>query len=209
MKKFFLASALLLLGACAQKAAVTINPQEFTILPKLATLTKAKPGATLAVSEFLDTRRDQSNIGLSQKKTPILLAGGVEKYMTQRFIEGLEKRNIQVTDAAAYTVKGTIKKLQVNELAPGFSPQSSQCELDLRLSLQPKDSHQSTYWWEGTTSAQGTKNVFNTTSSDGPVLDACVNEAIEKFLHNEKIQKALGIQLLSTETPAQGKTAAD
>jgi|GEM_PF-2695515 len=199
MKKIVLIASLFL-ASCAQKA-IYLNPAEFGTIQKLDTLTKAKPGSSIAMIGFTDVRSDQTKIGtaksgLGNADTPIYLYNGVEKYVTQRFSDGLQKRNIQVTDTAPFAIKGTIKKLWVTEIAPGFSPQSSQCEVELSISLVPKDPKLGTYWWAGTTSAQGTRNVFNTTSSDGPVLDACVNEAVEKFLHNEKIQKALEIELL-------------
>lgn len=212
MKKFFLAILSLLsvsfLSACAQKA-IYLNPTEFGKIPKLETLTKAKPGSSIGLAPFTDARNDQTKVGVAKSgigntDTPIYLYNGVGQYVTQRFSDGLQKRNVQISDTAPFVIKGVIKKLWITEIAPGFSPQSSQCEVELSISLVPKDPKQSTYWWAGTTSAQGTRNVFNTTSSDGPVLDACVNEAIEKFLHNEKIQKALAIELLPTEkTPPQ------
>jgi hypothetical protein len=144
--------------------------------------------------------------GLGNTDTPILLYGGVEKYMTQRFSDGFKKRDIQISSTSPYQFQGVIKKLWINEIAPGVSPQSSECELQIEITLTPKDPKMAKMWWSGTTSAQGTKNVFNTTSSDGPVLDACVNEALEKFIHNEKMQKALGLELIPNPPAKQTTT---
>jgi hypothetical protein len=209
MKKIILAFFFLSLSGCVQKS-VIIDPSQFTILPKLSTVTLAKPGSVIGEISFVDDRADKNKIGvaktgLGNKDTPLLLYGGVEKYLTQRFSDGLRKRNIQVGGASPYVFHGVIKKLRVDEVAPGFAPQSSACELQIEISLEPRDPKDQKLRWTGTTSAQGTGNVFNTTGSDGPVLDACVNEAIEKFIHNEKIQQALGLELLAAPAAAQKK----
>lgn len=212
MKKIVLSLFFLGFASCAQKS-VILDPSEFTAMPKLTTVTKAKPGSALGEISFVDQRTVQDKVGnaktgLGNTDTPILLYGGVEKYMAQRFSDGLRKRDIQVGGISPYQFQGVIKKLWINEIAPGVTPQSSECELQVEITLQPKDPKMAKLWWTGTTSAQGTKNVFNTTSSDGPVLDACVNEAIEKFLHNEKMQKALGIELIPTPASTSTPTAA-
>lgn len=193
---------LLLLSGCAQKQ-IILKSSELKPLPvaagENASITKYK--GQLNVLKFKDDRTDKTKLGMASTgmrntDTPIYLDIPVDEYIQSRFRSELAKHGVEVSENAAYSIRGVIKKNKLFESNVSAALEKSNCEIEMEFDILP--TREKTPVYHGTISMTGSGSNFalDTTSSNGAALETCTQGLAEQFLKNNDLRKRFGIKEL-------------
>jgi len=119
----------------------------------------------------------------------------VTEYVFKKLASGFTKRGINIIDSSNYSLSVQIKTLKVWEKADGLNPEYANCELELNFLIS--NNRMPVYQGQISSSAVGTESIIDATESNGPVLESCMEYAIEKFVKDEKLSSLLGFQSIS------------
>lgn len=201
MHKIFIFTILLILSACAQKK-IVLQSSEITPLKQLdSNMPVSKVSGSLTVLSFSDRRVKTDSVGIAKTgivnaETPIYLDVSVEEYVKGRFVAGLSKRGVDVVARSKYGIKGNIRKLWVLEQADGLRPEHSKCEVEIEFDIIAMKNKDLRYHGVISSNAMGTDSIFDTTASNGPLLEVCMTYVVEKFVQEPQVQSLLGFSTL-------------
>lgn len=197
--KLRLALAFTLLSSCASKELV-LKSQELKplkSLEKVAPVTMVK--GDLNILKFADNRQDKKTIGTAATgffnvETPIYLDTPVEDFIKDRFSKQLAKRGVEVAGHSKYAFRGAVKRLWISETTNSWSPEHSLCQIELEFEIVTSKSKIPVYKGVISSSAAGTDFAFETTDSNGPLLESCANNLAEEFVKHDDLRKFLNIK---------------
>jgi len=201
MKKSFLFLILFVLASCAQKEIIIKSSDTKVLRAYDQTTPISKYKGNVSVLKFSDQRENKNNIGIAytgmlNKETPIYLDTPIEQFLKERFTTNIGKRGIETASTTPYGFRATIKKLWVNEITPVFAAETSNCVVDLEFEIVASKTKQPVYRGNISVQGSGTNMILDTTDSNGPTLEVCMNLIADHFLKNPDMQKILGIKQL-------------
>lgn len=198
--------ALSLLVSCASYSSLTLAPSKMLPLEDFDTVTMGEMHRVpFKLGEFNDKRADPNVVGmaktgLSNITTPVHIDGGSVVYLKERLESGLRKRGLLISGASEATLSGSILDMWVDEVVDTkhTGTERSQCRMKVALEFSPKDDAQSGRWSGVVEVVAASKSTFlDTTDVNGPMLESCMNELLEKLMREEKFQKVAGFKLKS------------
>ena len=200
MKKLIILSFCFVVSACAQKEIVLKSAEMVPLqqLEKSIPLTHIK--GDLEVLLFADQRSSKATFGIAKTgifnfETSIYMDISAEEYVKNRFISGLSKRGVDVVSDSDYAIQGNIKKLWVWENANGLMLEYSNCEIEIEFEILSKKDKVLRYHGSVSSNATGTNSILDTTDSDGPILEICMNYIVEKFAQDPQVQMFIKTKL--------------
>ena len=206
LKKSIIFSFCFVVSACAQKEIVLKSTEMFPLrqLEKSVPVTPIK--GDLKVLLFVDQRSSKASFGIAKTgmfnlETPIYMDISAEEYVKNRFISGLSKRGVDVVSDSNYAIQGNIKKLWVWEYANGLMPEHSNCEIEIEFEIFSNKDKVLRYHGSVSSNATGTDSILDTTDSDGPILEICMNYIVEKFAQDPQVQMFIKSKLARISNP--------
>lgn len=202
MKKSFLFLTLVLfIFGCAQKEVIIKSSETKALRAYDQTTPISKYKGNVSVLKFSDQRENKNSIGIAytgilNKETPIYLDIPIEQFLKERFTTNIGKRGIETADSTPYGFRATVKKLWVNEITPVFAVENSNCVVDLEFEIIANKTKQPIYRGNISVQGSGTNMILDTTDSNGPTLEVCMNLIADHFLKNQDMRKILGIKQL-------------
>lgn len=193
MTKFLLLLAFFIVFSCAQKQ-ILIQHNKIGTIPQLE---KMKPftrvSGSLNVLDFVDNRSNRSAVGeaasgITNTFVPLVLDVSTEEYFKYRLQAGLTSRGVEVVGRSKYAIRGVIRKLWVWENADGYTfPEMSSCEVIADFDIISTKDNMVIYRGNVNSKASGTSTPFDTTDSDGPVLNYCMEHIAEQIVANKDL----------------------
>ncbi|GIL16797.1 MAG: hypothetical protein BroJett040_05480 [Oligoflexia bacterium] len=156
----------------------------------------------LLVGKFRDDRpTDERNwvayTGMFNQETPLELDVSVSDFVQKRIQAGLQRRGIDVLGSSRFILMGSIKKLKVWENTNGWTPESSGCVLELDFFIFNSD-RRLIYKGMASAMATGVNNILDTTDSNGPVLETCMQIAVDKIVDDSQFKAVLEFRSASS-----------
>ncbi len=192
-----------LLWGCAY-VGVELVPQKMQPLPDFAEVTMVSGNHTpFAVTDFEDVRPIQDRVGeaktgLSNTTTPIVLQGSTSDYVRERIETGLRKRGVAIRADSSLQLRGRIVELWVNEIVDSKNTGTERSQCHVKLNLEFFGQTQKLPLWSGeiVVTAASKATFLDTTDLNGPMLESCMNEVLEKLVREEKFHSVTGISAL-------------
>jgi len=102
---------------------------------------------------------------------------------------------VDVVGSSDYALRGVIKKLNVWEQANGWQPEYSNCDVDIDFEIVTARQKELVYYGTIFSNAMGTNSIIDTTDSNGPVLNSCMEYVVEKLVNDQKLRNLLGFKV--------------
>ena len=155
---------------------------------------------SLAVADFSEDKDFANPVGVAKtglfgKQTLVSLDISAKEFVRKSFIEALVRRGIEVSSGAPYRLSANLTEYKVAEEAEERRAENAGCVLSLNLVLTKQKSEEKLYKGFVSVGFSGTGSVLDATASVGPLLKACVETAVEKFLGDEKMRSLTGIKI--------------
>lgn len=137
----------------------------------------------------------EAAIGLTNERKAITTEIPANEFVHARLSKALSARGFSVVDSAKYGWKVRMRKLWVSEDTSRFGNEKTRCELEFQFDLIDVKSKQAKYQGNIFSEVVGTNSVLDSTSSNGPALESCLQVATNKFIQNFEVQNLVGFKL--------------
>lgn len=188
------------LGACSGKGLI-LRDEPTPTFQSLGNLKIPVSGSPrLAVLEIIDDRPTKNAIGeaatgLTNQRQAITTELPVNEFVHTRLSRALESRGFVLDEQAKLAWKIRIRKLWVSEDTSRFASEKTRCDLEFQFDLVDGKTRQPKYQGNIFSEVVGTNSSMDSTSSNGPALESCLQVAVNKFIQNQDVQKLVGFQL--------------